>query len=58
MSPPKQKNLKKKKKILNYLRRKKGFDELLTPKEKERALSLWYKEKYKYANGEIRKSKC
>ena len=45
----------KKKKIHNYQRRKGRFDDLLTPKEKQRALSLWYKEKYKYANSEIRK---
>ena len=44
-----------KKKIHAYLRRKHKFDELLTKKERERALSLWYREKYKYVNSEIRK---
>ena len=45
----------KKKKINNYVRQKHTFDDLLTKKEKERALLSWHKGKYKNANGEIRK---
>ena len=42
----------KKKQIHTYLRQKNRFDDLLT---KQQARMLWYKNKYKYANGEIRK---
>ena len=48
----------KKKQIHTYLRQKNRFDDLLTKKEKQQARVLWYKNKYKYANGEIRKWKC
>ena len=55
MDKKKKSTVQVKKKIHQYRRRKHRFDDLLTPKEKQRALSLWYKEKYKNANGEIRK---
>ena len=47
----------KKKKILNYLRRKHTFNDLLTKIEKESALLSWHKGEYKNPNGENKEVK-